>query len=165
MNTREAEQMKSFGRAHQHLACLPPRNLRIGAADAVVEFNLRSPRQASIPYRESIAETVLWTEPKEKPSRGSAVSGYEYCPPGFSHRVESRPEGDRSRWGVEQPGPGAKRDDAYPIHDQCIRHFYSPMTHGQSPQNSQEFSYAVGGPERLIHDTDGRQTHLQFILR
>lgn len=110
-----------------------------------------------------ISAEVPWGEPREKRPSGLANAD-QNCPPGVGCRDRLRLTGQRSRRGVEQPGPGAKRDGAYPIND-LSRRQTSPVAVRRPARSFQRLAVAFGEPERLIHDTDGRQTCHEAILR
>ena len=114
---------------------------------------------------ERISAEVLWDQPRENGPRGLVDAAYQICPSGAGYRNVQRLTSHQSRWGTSQPGPEVRRDDAASVNDLSKRQL-SPWAVARRPALSlQRLKLAFGAPERLIHDTDGRQIHHESIGR
>jgi len=142
----------------------PPMKGDLASSVAAIETSCNVSGQTTNLRGERISAGVSWAEPREKPPSGLANAAQQNRPPGSSRRAADRLDGNQSRRGVVQPGPGAKRDGAYPIHD-LSRRQSSPGAMNRPARSFQRLVVAFGGSERLIHETDGRQTRHESILR
>lgn len=144
----------------------PPTKGDLAASVAAIEIGCKASGQTPNLRGERISAEVPWVQPRENgPSAsGLADAARQDRPPGSSHRASCRPDGHRSRQGADQPGPGAKLGEAYPINDRSNWHT-SPADFVVRAQNLRRFAVAHGGPKRMVHDTDGPQTCQKLIRK
>ena len=131
---------------------------------AAIQTSCKASRQIADLRGERISAEVYWVQPRENGPSGLANAAYQHCPSGIGCRTRSRLIGHRSWWGTYQPGPEVRRDDAASINDLCRRQF-SPGAVRSPARSFQRLDLAFGEPERVIHDTDGRQIHHESIGR
>jgi len=142
----------------------PPTKGDLIASVAAIQTSCKASGDSSNLRGERISAEVLWDEPREKRPSGPANAAYQICPSGVGCPGEMRLAGSQSWWGTSQPGPEVRRDDAASVNDLSKRQL-SPWAVARPARSFHRLVVAFGVPERLIHDTDGRQIHHESIGR
>jgi len=162
-NTSDSTYRHAWTLRRQVLRGLPTRG-NLVASIAAIETSCKASGQIPNLRGERISAEVSWVQPRQKGPSGPANAAHQNCPPGVSRRASCRLDGYRSRWGADQPGPGVKLDEAYPINDRSNWHT-SPADSLVRAQNLRRFAVAHGGPKRMVHDKDGPQTCQELIRK
>ena len=156
---------------HRHACTLRRQVLRglpmksnLVASVAATRTSCKASRQIADLRGERISAGVSWVQPCENGPSGLVDAAYINYLPGVRRRVSLRLIGYQFWWGTYQLGPEARWDDTTSVNDQSIRQFTPGAVRGPA-RSFQQLVMALGEPERLIHDTDGRQIHRQSIGR
>jgi len=147
----------------QVLSGLPTKG-NLVASVAAIQTSCKASERIPNLRGERISVEVSWVQPRENGPSGLANAAHQNCPSGVGYRDGMRLAGLRSRWGTSQPSPEVRRDGAASINDLTKRQL-SPGALRSPARSLQKLDLAFGEPERLIHDTDGRQTHHRSIGR
>jgi len=162
-NTTDSTHRLACRLRRQVLSGLPTKgNLVVSVA--AIQTSCKASRQIEDLRGERISAEVSWGQPRENGPSGLVDAAYINCPPGVRPQDANRSDGYRSRWGTYQLGPEVRRDDAASINDLSKRQ----LSLGAVVNLARSFhrlNSAFREPERLIHDTDGRQIHHESIGR
>jgi len=164
MRNRTDNTCRQAWRLRRQVLCGLPTKGNLIASVAANETSCKASEWIPILRGERISAGVLWVQPCKNGPSGLANAAHQNCPPGVGCRDGLRPTGQRSRRGAEQPGPGAKLDEAYPINDRSNWHTF-PTGFIARAQNLRRFAVAHGRPKRMVHDKDGPQTCQELIRK